>query len=329
MQNGNLKRLISMLKCMKNPPFFMYRLFHYIKKNVSYDLAAKIAKRNTNDYVGSAIDEIIVDTYDGSCQVVHPDITYWNSNYWIALTPYPYGMEEYENPCVYVVNQLSKRIKCKSNPIAKPRKHDYGVHLSDPCIFHDGTFVKCVYRDTWKEKSTIQNALYISTYDKKWSTPQLVVTSSNDPLLSPAIIIDKKGNHHIFTALNNDSLVHRVFDMTLQKCEENLVRCGGLPEDYTVWHISIVYKCNLDKMWSGSEDLVGIFLLRNKSNNFKLFTAFADCLEDNWEIGEEIALPDYLINNAKIVYKSCFIPGSKKYLISFRDLKDRYRLCIV
>ena len=48
-------------------------------------------------------------TYDGSGQVVHPDIVYfpngWNGyRYWLVLEPYPYSQDSYENPSILVSN---------------------------------------------------------------------------------------------------------------------------------------------------------------------------------------------------------------------------------
>ncbi len=50
-----------------------------------------------------------IPTYDGSGQVVHPDVVYfkdgWNGyRYWMAMTPYPFEDDRYENPSIVVSN---------------------------------------------------------------------------------------------------------------------------------------------------------------------------------------------------------------------------------
>jgi hypothetical protein len=43
-------------------------------------------------------------TYDGSGQLVHPDVVRWprsGGDLWMAVTPYPYAREKWENPSIY------------------------------------------------------------------------------------------------------------------------------------------------------------------------------------------------------------------------------------
>jgi predicted GH43/DUF377 family glycosyl hydrolase len=52
---------------------------------------------------------LVTPTYDGSGQVVHPDVVHveggWHGyEYWLAMTPYPNGNDDYENPSVIVSN---------------------------------------------------------------------------------------------------------------------------------------------------------------------------------------------------------------------------------
>ena len=67
-------------------------------------LAKSIARKNLRSFLAEE-QEFYLETYDGSNQAVHPDVTYFNGEYWLAATPYPYGMEEYENPCLYRGNK--------------------------------------------------------------------------------------------------------------------------------------------------------------------------------------------------------------------------------
>jgi len=58
-------------------------------------------------YSMNAVDYLTTPTYDGSEQVVHPDVVYvpggWNGYaYWMVMTPYPDTNDDYENPSILV-----------------------------------------------------------------------------------------------------------------------------------------------------------------------------------------------------------------------------------
>jgi len=60
-----------------------------------------------NPYSMNADTPLTTPTYDGSGQVVHPDVVHipsgWNGyEYWMAMTPYPNSNDQYENPSILV-----------------------------------------------------------------------------------------------------------------------------------------------------------------------------------------------------------------------------------
>jgi AbrB family looped-hinge helix DNA binding protein len=81
-------------------------------------------------------------TYDGSGQVVHPDVLAnlgGSGGYWLAITPYPQGDAEHENPSFYQSGSgsgsgLTWQVpEGLLNPVAKPA----AGHFSDPDLVHD------------------------------------------------------------------------------------------------------------------------------------------------------------------------------------------------
>ena len=67
--------------------------------------------------LANAATPLTLSTYDGSGQVVHPSVldfgqglvkpgsTSWNGyRYWMAITPFPNGNSDHENPCLYASN---------------------------------------------------------------------------------------------------------------------------------------------------------------------------------------------------------------------------------
>ena len=130
------KKMFSLLGTLRNPFFFLYRVCHYLNRYVPHRLATFIYHRNIKDYKKEGVRDFLLDTYDGGGQAVHPDIVYYNNLYWLTITPYPYGMEEYENPCLYQGKNLNN-LALPKGPIAVQKEHTQGVHLSDPCFAVD------------------------------------------------------------------------------------------------------------------------------------------------------------------------------------------------
>jgi hypothetical protein len=65
-------------------------------------MLARYALKNSKDH-------LCIPTCEGTGQVIHPDVVYfkddWNGfKYWMAMTPYPYENDQYENPSVVVSN---------------------------------------------------------------------------------------------------------------------------------------------------------------------------------------------------------------------------------
>lgn len=69
----------------------------------------------------------VTPTYDGTGQTVHPDVVFipggWNGyRYWMAMTPYPNGVDTTENPSIIASNDGETWVEPAgiTNPIAKP-----------------------------------------------------------------------------------------------------------------------------------------------------------------------------------------------------------------
>jgi len=66
-------------------------------------------------------------TYDGSGQVVNPDVVYFPSGwhgykYWLAMTPYPNSNDDYENPSILVSNDGAPGPSRPGSPIRSRRR---------------------------------------------------------------------------------------------------------------------------------------------------------------------------------------------------------------
>ena len=156
-------QFIGLLKTLKNPPFFIYRIFHYLNRFVPKRWATSIYNNNRKEYLQEGINDYLLETYDGSGQAVHPDMAFWKDKFWLAITPYPYGMEEYENPCIYYGDSLDSLIVPKG-PIAVQHKHTQGLHLSDPCFAVDGDILYCFYRESERKGELEENTIWGMRY---------------------------------------------------------------------------------------------------------------------------------------------------------------------
>lgn len=328
-------KMWSLLGTITNPSYFTYRLFHYLNKDVPYKIAKRIYLKNLKEYKAFQFNEFLLETFDGSGQAVHPDIAYFENQYWLTVTPYPYGMEEYENPCIYQGDDL-KNLRCPQSPIAVQHKHIQGIHLSDPCFAVKDNNIFCYYRESERKENTEENTIWslqFSRSERKWGKPVLLLDSVDDKILSPAMIHNDEGELIIYfvSTLNNKyTLVSTKSSGVINDLTEYVIE--GMPEGYDLWHIGIkkirdIYKTNND-----SNGLVGLFLMKStyEIGRMKLFEASNNGVETIWHITKEVEMPIEIREVIKFPYKSCYIPqGEGSILLSFRDMKNRNRLCII
>jgi hypothetical protein len=121
---------------------------------------------------------LVVPTYDGSGQSVHPDLVEfprgWNgARYWMAMTPYPNDSVKLENPSVLVSDDGYSLAVPPGvvNPLVAPfgGKADYN---SDPDLLYDASRGELVlsYRVVKGGKNIIR--IITSTNGRSWSEPR-------------------------------------------------------------------------------------------------------------------------------------------------------------
>jgi hypothetical protein len=134
---------------------------------------------------------LAIPTYDGSGQVVHPDViafaTPWQgASYWMAVTPYPGGDAGYENPSVVVSADGLEwgAPDGLTNPVV-PRP--VGGHNSDPDLVYDaaGNRLVLVYRTVTGGQNVIQSMT--STDGRHWSAPAVVLSKPNHQAVAPSV----------------------------------------------------------------------------------------------------------------------------------------------
>lgn len=311
---------------IRNPFLFIYWLHHYFRKPVNIKLASYIANRNLRAYNKRSISLLQLDTYEESRQSCHPDILFFDNKYWLVCTPYPYGMEEYENPCVFSGESLDSLKRVGMSPIAYPTGKTYGNHLSDPCLFLYNDKVCCIYRDTINENNIITNQLIIKKllHNEEWGGLEILHQSTTDGLLSPAAFQcdDYLYMYYVSYKDKNLTLCLMKFNSALNILSNEECTCFNMPLNMNIWHIGIL---------KDKDCIHGIFHFKDKNDSTSMSLYKAECINDytTWEIRDRIIVPNEIKEEAKFPYKSCYIPHTDKILLSFRDKKDRYCLYIL
>ena len=128
-------------------------------------------------------------TYDGSGQAVHPDVLAapfgLDERTRLAITPYPWGNANMENPSLFSGNERDgwSIPTGVTNPIVRPD----GGYLSDPDLVWDpdARELRLYYRHVADENRIL---LVTSRDGVRFSAPKLVARAANHQIVSPTIV---------------------------------------------------------------------------------------------------------------------------------------------
>ncbi|MCR4660467.1 MAG: hypothetical protein K5765_00500 [Clostridia bacterium] len=299
---------------------FYYLFNHYCNATVKNKRALKIKNNNEYYYEKNKIEKFSLDTYDLSNQYTHPDLIFWNNLYWLIVTPYPYGIEAYENPCLYYSSDLTSFTPFEVNPIAFQYVVKRGVHLSDPFfgVFDDNLLV--LFRDNMFKEGEQWVSIKYKIMNKSLSFSGLkTLIEGTEDFLSP--IFFKVGELYYLQYMNktnNDTEITEIcYNNRFDIVSKNNIKTVGFPDDFYFWHFGIDH--NLFSINS-------LVLLRNKNDNNDFILCEANYNNDlkTWFYTKKIILDSAFTSNIDHIYKSCFFTNENKILISFKDKKGRY-----
>ena len=194
-----------------------------------------VAKKNIGD-----AQFLKFSTYDGYNQTVHPSICIQNGEEIMAITPFPYGNDFFENPMLFINNDNCFKAINK-NPLFYPEKSKNLTYLSDPNIFIYNKEIKlifreCVYNDHNKYTSNIYEA---SFFNNKWSKKRLLLCDNNG-LMSPSYIkiFEEEFIYFVVFYEKNTKLIRYDYLKMSKKSDMNVY---GIPKGYFLWHIDILF----------------------------------------------------------------------------------------
>lgn len=262
-------------------------------------------------------EEVIFKTYDGMGQSTHPSIVHFGNNKVIAITPFPYGNDKFENPSIYYSENGSERYySIDKQPVVYPKAHDKLIYLSDPDLHVKNDNLVMIYREC---EYANENKYFANIYETRtndlvnWTTPVLLF-SSKDGAMSPHCINIQDQEYLYYVLFENAST--KLFRRDSKGVEQSIC-VNNMPSGYMLWHIDMFYyKYNLYGLFTLSTDHYG--------SDSVLFLAHTIDLGKTWDIKDKIVV-DKKHNLVTKTYKATVlnVDDSLDIYISIRR-KDRY-----
>lgn len=265
---------------------------------------------------------IAFSTYDGSGEVVHPDVvsfaTPWNGHrLWNAITPYPNSAIQFENPSLFASEDGdSWRVPGGViNPLAKTSRG----YLSDPDMVYEpkSNQLWLYYREVEnrrdKKTSQIVHAgdhvwLTTSSDAVKWSAPRRVVTDTGKFVVSPSIVrmSDTQWSMYEIDA-GRDGCSAKSTRVLMRKSTNgvtwNAASVVGLVQTgYVPWHLDVQYVESRHEYWA----LVAAYPAARGCTSTSLFLATSEDGKTWTTYPSPIMAPGEIPQFASAVYRSTF-----------------------
>ncbi|HXE58008.1 MAG TPA: hypothetical protein VNK43_08400, partial [Gemmatimonadales bacterium] len=204
------------------------------------------------------IEPLELDTYEGSGQVVHPDVVLGagsaGPNYWLGITPYPWGDASHENPSIFTGRngyfwQVPTGL---ANPIARPAS---GI-FSDPDLVIDPTGELRIY---FRQVAGGRNILLLatSTDGVRWSAPEALFDVPSHEMVSPAVVVGAPHGAWQLWAVNSGAAGCMASSTRVERRTSTDGRHWsaaapvGLPADgEVIWHLDVQWIPARQEYWA-------------------------------------------------------------------------------
>jgi hypothetical protein len=206
-----------------------------------------------------AVRHLRLATFDGSGQLVHPDVArvprgWAPARHFLAITPYPGGDVARELPSVYASGDPSEWVAPNGvkNPIVKPWKG----YLSDPdLVFEPQRKELWLYYRHVSKRNTV--FLTVSADGSHWSKPVRLVSAPNHELVSPSVVRVDQGNWHMWSvnaggagcSSETTTVDHRTSLDGLHWSAPAKVQVSS-PDQLPPWHLDVVWVAELREFWT-------------------------------------------------------------------------------
>jgi len=279
--------------------------------------------------LSNAISPITTPTYDGSGQVVHPDILKFGGGYKggltepythiMAITPYPSGNDTYENPSVLVSNTPESAFT--EDNIVNPIEPHPGTnqHNADADIVYNGGVFYLYWR--YRNKTTGDIKIYRkkSTDLVSWTGKEL----TNDQGISPAFIYDEHEGKWKMWSVTSDYRV--AYFESSDGLNWTLVGYTDIPQyiyyngaNRNCWHIDV------NKTWLGRKYYALIVYASGAGGAIPSYLFFGESSDGlHWTVYDKPVLsPIAGTWQSTHIYRSTFIIEDGKIKVWYSTCSD-------
>lgn len=257
-------------------------------------------------------------TYDGSGQACHPSYVCFQGEEFLACTPYPYGLEWYENPCILKKAPDEKNFQPISLAFPLVKAKGRGAeHYSDPCLTASPDEISMIFRKCIRSAGGKIDQLYrtSSADGKVWSAPVQIAEGAGDTLISPAFA---GGSAFCVEFVKGRTGIVRY---TIAPSGElnGRVECAvmGIAPQWQVWHMDV--RQNADGQYEG------LFMLRDRKTGKRSQLALVTYAREVWTMVRELPLSAEEQRHVSMIYKSCFFKDGS-ILCSACDDRERWSI---
>jgi hypothetical protein len=211
------------------------------------------------DHLVNATVSLVVPTYDGSGQAVHPAIAEfpaaWHGyRYWMAVSPYPFSDKTVENPSIVASEDGQHWVVPPglTNPVASP---DISF-LADPDLVYDSaTDQLSVYFIQQNVSGNTQLLRSVSSDGVAWSAPQIVLVQPDYRIVSPSVV--KVGGaywmwyvnaHAVGSCATSTQVEYRTSADGVAWSAPARVALDPAP-GYRIWHIEVLHVLSRNEFW--------------------------------------------------------------------------------
>ena len=207
-----------------------------------------------------AVCNVPLPTYDGSGQLVHPDVAVFPDGFaghvfWLAATPYPNGNANLENPSLFTDDDRRWIVPPDvHNPLVAPPPSP--AHNSDPDLVFDPPTnrLRLYYRLTM---NNIDAILMRSTSDgSRWSDPVTVASAKGIAIVSPAVVRTPDAGFVMWSvnAINGGCLARSTV-LERRTSFDGVHWSDPLPvsitqQGYVLWHLDVQYIPSKNEYWA-------------------------------------------------------------------------------
>ena len=217
-----------------------------------------------------ALTKLVVPTYEGSGQAVHPDVLWfpagWHGfEYWMAFTPFPGGKPEFENPSIVASHDgIAWQVPAGlTNPVV--RRPSKGAYNSDPDLSYDAATDQLVMLTREVRGGFNHISMLTSRDGVKWGRLRKVFLRRNHGMISPTMVLssardprlwfvdggDKKCPKRVTRVMRQEGIGRSPMASPALERGWGPARLSGLVQPgYHIWHLDVTWVAARQEYWA-------------------------------------------------------------------------------